>query len=130
MKRGEEGGGEVAGTRRVVLLLLTSQPLLALLAALIEAMPVITGGPGVPKAPPFLSPAILHSDSNTLYLSGQCGVDLEGNFIEGSVADRTKQTMRNIAAVLKAAGMGLEDSSFLSCSPGGRSASAETASIA
>ncbi|BGP32664.1 hypothetical protein JCM10296v2_004446 [Rhodotorula toruloides] len=58
-------------------------------------MPAITGGPG--------------TNSNTLYLSGQCGVDLEGNFIEGTVADRTKQTMRNIAAVLEAAGMGLED---------------------
>lgn len=82
-----------------------------------EAMPAITGGPGVPKAAPFLSPAVLDPNSNTLYLSGQCGVDLEGNFIGGTVADRTKQTMRNIAAVLRAAGMGLEDSSSPSRSP-------------
>ncbi|BGP25195.1 endoribonuclease L-PSP [Rhodotorula toruloides] len=72
-------------------------------------MPAITGGPGVPKAASFLSPAVLDDNSHTLYLSGQCGVDLEGNFIEGTVSDRTKQTMRNIAAVLKAAGMGVED---------------------
>ncbi|BGP00052.1 hypothetical protein NBRC10513v2_004275 [Rhodotorula toruloides] len=77
-------------------------------------MPAITGGPGVPKAAPFLSPAVLDDNSNTLYLSGQCGVDLEGNFIDGTVADRTKQTMRNIAAVLTAAGMVVSTTIYLS----------------
>ncbi|BGP40665.1 hypothetical protein JCM10449v2_004627 [Rhodotorula kratochvilovae] len=64
--------------------------------------------PNAPKAAPFLSPAIL--SGNTLYLSGQCGVDPEsGAFIDGTVADRTRRAMANIEALLQAAGMNLGD---------------------
>ncbi|GAA6049691.1 hypothetical protein JCM3770_004411 [Rhodotorula araucariae] len=64
--------------------------------------------PNAPKAAPFLSPAIL--SGQTLYLSGQCGVDpASGEFVPGTVGDRTRRAMANIDALLRAAGMTLGD---------------------
>ncbi|GJN91083.1 hypothetical protein Rhopal_004099-T1 [Rhodotorula paludigena] len=70
-------------------------------------MPAITA-PGAPKPSPYLSSAI--QTGNTLYLSGQCGVSPEtGEFISGTVGDRTKRAMKNVEAILQAAGMTLAD---------------------
>jgi 2-iminobutanoate/2-iminopropanoate deaminase len=42
----------------------------------------------------------------TLYCSGQIALDPKsGELVKGSIADETKQVMKNIGAVLKAAGM-------------------------
>ncbi|BGP16850.1 hypothetical protein JCM10213_003330 [Rhodosporidiobolus nylandii] len=63
--------------------------------------------PGV-KPNPYLSSAIL--DGDTLYLSGNVGVDTAtGQMVEGSVAERTTQAMKNIGRVVQAVGMGLGD---------------------
>ncbi|GAA6045143.1 hypothetical protein JCM8097_006451 [Rhodosporidiobolus ruineniae] len=65
-------------------------------------------GPGIPKPSPWLSPAIL--SGSTLYISGQCGVDpVSGEFLKGTVQDRTAQALKNVEATLRAAGMGLEN---------------------
>ncbi|KAM0749682.1 YjgF-like protein [Meredithblackwellia eburnea MCA 4105] len=66
--------------------------------------------PSLPAPPPFLSQAILVQEpGQTLYLSGQCGTDpTSGEFIPGTVQDRTTQIFKNAEFVLKEAGMGLE----------------------
>lgn len=44
-----------------------------------------------------------------VYTSGQIPLDPRtGEFVEGGIAEQTEQVMRNLAAVLKAAGTGLE----------------------
>jgi len=44
-----------------------------------------------------------------VYTSGQIPLDPQtGEFVEGGIAEQTEQVMRNLAAVLKAAGTGLE----------------------
>jgi 2-iminobutanoate/2-iminopropanoate deaminase len=44
-----------------------------------------------------------------IFASGQIPLDPEtGQFVEGGVAEQTEQVMRNLTAVLKAAGTGLE----------------------
>ncbi|MDT9600788.1 RidA family protein [Sphingosinicella rhizophila] len=64
-----------------------------------------------PDAPAAIGPysqAILAGD--TLYLSGQIGVDPEsGKFASEEVTGQTEQALRNLDAVLKAAGMGMDD---------------------
>lgn len=42
---------------------------------------------------------------NTLYVSGQIALDTAGNMIGGSIEKETEQVMKNIGAILKAAGM-------------------------
>ncbi|GAA6017960.1 hypothetical protein JCM10207_002720 [Rhodosporidiobolus poonsookiae] len=63
---------------------------------------------GTPKPSPWLSPAIL-SDNGFLHISGTCGQAESGEFVAGTVQDRTTQALKNIEATLKAAGMGMED---------------------
>ncbi|MDC0408710.1 RidA family protein [Flavobacteriaceae bacterium] len=46
---------------------------------------------------------------NTVYTSGQIAIDPKtGSLIQGSIADETHQVMRNMQAVLEAAGFGFE----------------------
>ncbi len=67
-------------------------------------------------APQALGPysqAVKHG--NTLYLSGQVGIDsATGKFAGDSLESQTHQVMRNIGAVLKAAGASYKD--VLKCS--------------
>lgn len=47
--------------------------------------------------------------NGVVYTSGQIPLDPRtGEFVEGGIAEQTEQVMRNLAAVLKAAGTGLE----------------------
>jgi reactive intermediate/imine deaminase len=46
---------------------------------------------------------------DTVYVSGQVAFDANGNLVEGGIEDQTRQTMRNLEAVLKEAGCKLED---------------------
>lgn len=55
---------------------------------------------------PF-SKAVRAGDS--VYVSGQVAFDANGNLVEGGIEDQTRQTMRNVEAVLKEAGCTLED---------------------
>jgi len=61
------------------------------------------------RAPEALGPysqAIL--DGETLYLSGQIGIDpATGKMVEGGVEAQTHRVLKNLEAVLEAAGMGL-----------------------
>jgi 2-iminobutanoate/2-iminopropanoate deaminase len=63
--------------------------------------------PGAPKAIGPYSPAI--RAGNLLFLSGQIPIDpVSGALVQGGIAAQTDQVMRNIAALLKAAGAGFE----------------------
>jgi 2-iminobutanoate/2-iminopropanoate deaminase len=64
------------------------------------------------KAPaPFqgapYSQAIAHG--GLVFVSGQLGVDPEGNLVEGGISAQTEQVMQNLAAILEAAGTSLEN---------------------
>jgi len=45
-----------------------------------------------------------------IFVAGQGGVDpVTGRFVEGGVEEQTRQTLKNIEAILKAAGSSLDD---------------------
>ena len=46
---------------------------------------------------------------NTVYVSGQIPLDASGNLVPGDVAIQTEQVLKNLTAVLAAAGMALTD---------------------
>lgn len=52
------------------------------------------------------SPAI--RAGNLIFLSGQIPLDAEGNLVAGDIGAQTEQVMRNIGALLKAAGASFE----------------------
>ncbi len=63
--------------------------------------------PGAPKAIGPYSPAI--RAGNLLFLSGQIPIDpASGTLVNGDIAVQTEQVMRNICALLEAAGAGVE----------------------
>lgn len=63
--------------------------------------------PGAPKAIGPYSPAI--RAGNILFLSGQIPIDpASGALVDGDIAAQTEQVMRNICALLGAAGAGVE----------------------
>jgi 2-iminobutanoate/2-iminopropanoate deaminase len=70
-------------------------------------VPQAIAAPGAPKAIGPYSPAI--RAGNLLFLSGQIPIDpASGALIDGGIAAQTEQVMRNIAALLEAAGAGFE----------------------
>ncbi|MDA1185722.1 MAG: RidA family protein [Acidobacteria bacterium] len=63
--------------------------------------------PGAPKAIGPYSPAI--RAGNLLFLSGQIPIDpVTGQLVDGDIATQTDQVMRNVCALLEAAGAGPE----------------------
>lgn len=63
--------------------------------------------PDAPRAIGPYSPAI--RAGNLLFLSGQIPIDpVTGTLLNGDITVQTEQVMRNIAALLKAAGVGFE----------------------
>lgn len=49
-------------------------------------------------------------DENTIYTAGQGGVDpATGDVVDGGIVEQTRQTLRNVGAVLEAAGASLDD---------------------
>jgi len=46
---------------------------------------------------------------NTIFLSGQIGIDRTGEFVSEDVVQQTKQAMKNIGFVLKEAGLSYEN---------------------
>ena len=63
--------------------------------------------PGAPKAIGPYSPAI--RAGNLLFLSGQIAIDpATGAVVEGGIAIQTEQVMRNLGALLEAAGAGFQ----------------------
>jgi 2-iminobutanoate/2-iminopropanoate deaminase len=65
------------------------------------------GSPGAPKAIGPYSPGI--RAGNLLFLSGQIPIDpATGAIVEGGIAIQTEQVMRNIGALLEAAGAGFQ----------------------
>jgi len=73
----------------------------------------VTGG-AIPVDPPgmFTSPAFAQGmvlpAGRTLYVGGQNGRDASGELVEGGLGPQTEQALRNVIAVLEAAGSGVE----------------------
>jgi len=44
-----------------------------------------------------------------VFVSGQLGIDPGGNMVEGGISEQTEQVMRNLSAILEAAGSSLEN---------------------
>jgi 2-iminobutanoate/2-iminopropanoate deaminase len=70
----------------------------------------------VPDAPAAIGPysqaqvVRLHGGGRLVYTSGQLGLDpASGNLVAGGVAEQTEQALRNLAAVLRGAGLTLDD---------------------
>ncbi|KAK0637701.1 RutC family protein [Lasiodiplodia hormozganensis] len=62
--------------------------------------------PNAPAPSPLMSQAVIYN--NTVYCSGSLGIDpATGNFVEGGPYERTAQAIRNLGAVLEAAGSSL-----------------------
>jgi 2-iminobutanoate/2-iminopropanoate deaminase len=65
----------------------------------------VVSAPDAPKALGAYSPAI--KAGNLLFISGQIPVDpATGNLNQGDISTQTEQVMRNLAALLRAAGVG------------------------
>ena len=63
--------------------------------------------PDAPKAMGVYSPAI--RAGNLLFVSGQIPIDpASGNLVEGAIGPQADQVMRNLTALLRAAGLGFE----------------------
>lgn len=64
--------------------------------------------PGLHTNPAFSQGTIVET-GRTLYVGGQDGTDAEGAIVEGGIAAQTAQALRNVLAVLEAAGAGPQD---------------------
>ena len=54
--------------------------------------------------------------SGLLFVSGQVGLDPEtGEFVDGGIEEQTEQVLKNLAAIIKEAGMSLKDVLKCSC---------------
>ena len=70
--------------------------------------PTAVSTPNAPKAIGPYSQAVQAGD--LLFVSGQLPADPEtGAFVPGSVRDQTERVLKNIGAILEAAGMGFEN---------------------
>ena len=67
----------------------------------------VVSAPDAPKALGAYSPAI--KAGNLLFISGQIPLDPStGNLIQGDIAAQAEQVMRNLTALLRAAGAGFD----------------------
>jgi 2-iminobutanoate/2-iminopropanoate deaminase len=64
-----------------------------------------------PLAPKAIGPYSQAVETNgTLYISGQIPIDPQnGNIVEGGITEQTEQVMKNIGAILEAAGYSYAD---------------------
>jgi len=60
------------------------------------------------EAPAAVGPYSQAVASGFIFLSGQIPLDASGKPVEGDVAAQTEQVLKNLSAVLRAAGSGLE----------------------
>jgi len=67
----------------------------------------VVTAPDAPKAMGAYSPAI--KAGNLLFVSGQIPVDpATGNLVQGDITAQTEQVMKNLTALLRAAGVGFD----------------------
>ena len=67
----------------------------------------VISAPDAPKAMGAYSPAI--KAGNLLFISGQIPLDpATGNLVTGDIAEQADRVMRNVSALLRAAGLGFE----------------------
>ena len=65
--------------------------------------------PAAPQAIGPYSQAVVAEGTRTIYLSGQIPLTAAGQLIDGDITAQTEQVMKNLEAVLKAAGAGFAD---------------------
>jgi 2-iminobutanoate/2-iminopropanoate deaminase len=71
------------------------------------AVKQVISAPDAPKAMGAYSPAI--KAGNLLFVSGQIPIDpASGALVDGDITPQTEQVMRNLGALLRAAGVGFE----------------------
>jgi len=63
--------------------------------------------PAAPSRPELFSQATHHN--GTLYVSGQLPMRLDGSLVGPGIEAQTDQVMRNLGAILQAAGVGYDD---------------------
>jgi enamine deaminase RidA (YjgF/YER057c/UK114 family) len=68
----------------------------------------IINPPSLPR-PRGYNHGILTSDGNLLFLAGQTGSDAEGNIVAGDLVSQYEQVLRNLQAVVEAAGGKMQD---------------------
>ncbi len=68
---------------------------------------LISDGPGIPPAAGPYSPGVVAGD--TLYVSGQIAFDADATLIGETPAEQATQAMRNVLAVVAAAGFDARD---------------------
>jgi 2-iminobutanoate/2-iminopropanoate deaminase len=71
----------------------------------------ITTGEDVPKSIAPISQAVVAG--NYCHISGQISIDLDGNFIDGTIQEQTKLAFNNLFAVLKASGFTINEIVFI-----------------
>ena len=77
-------------------------------------MKKIIATPNAPQAIGPYSQAVQHG--NFLFVSGQVAIDPQtGDIIEGEIEAQTEQVLKNIAAIIEAAGMSLKDVAKCTC---------------
>ena len=65
--------------------------------------------PNAPTAVGPYSPGIVYAEGRLVFVSGQVPIDpATAQIIGGSIADQTERVMRNIRAILEAAGSGMD----------------------
>lgn len=71
------------------------------------ALRQVVSAPDAPRAMGAYSPAI--KSGNLLFISGQIPVEPStGNLVQGDIAAQAEQVMRNVTALLRAAGVGFD----------------------
>ena len=77
-------------------------------------MKKIIATPNAPQAIGPYSQAVQYGDF--LFVSGQVAIDPQtGNIIEGEIEVQTEQVLKNIAAIIEAAGLSLQDTVKCTC---------------
>lgn len=70
-------------------------------------IPIVT--PNAPGAVGPYSPAVAFDGGKMLFVSGQIAIDpATGQILTGSVAEQTERVLRNLRALLEAAGTGMD----------------------
>ncbi len=62
--------------------------------------------PDAPKPAGHYSQAIVHN--GMVFVAGQLPLDAKGQMVEGGIESQVRQTMKNIEAILNAAGSGMD----------------------
>jgi len=64
---------------------------------------------GLYNNPAFSQAVVVEAPAKTIYIGGQNGVDAEGKVVGDTLAEQTRQALRNLGTILEAEGATLAD---------------------